>query len=161
MHEESMINMVRFRDKYLADKKGVSILDIGAACVVPYQPTYRQIFEADYRYFGFDIEPCKNVDVVGYENITDVYDVLISGQVLEHIKRPWEWLKALVKYFSLYICIIAPNTHREHRYPLDTYRYYPDGMRDLFEYAGIKEVEIYKYKKDTIGIGTKEEGILK
>lgn len=102
-----------------------------------------------------DIVPGRNVDIVGYENITDVYDVLISGQVMEHIKRPWEWLREIKQYFTRYICIIAPNTAHEHRYPLDTYRYFPDGMRDLFEYAEITELEIFKDAGDTIGIGAK------
>ena len=74
---------------------------------------------------------------------------------MEHVKRPWDWLKSLKKYYRTYICIIAPNTWIEHKSPYDTYRYFPDGMRDLFEYADIKEIEIFKDGNDTVGIGGK------
>ena len=74
---------------------------------------------------------------------------------MEHVSRPWEWLKNLTNYFTKYICIIAPWQWREHRYPIDTYRYLPDGMRDLFDYADIKVIEIIKDKTDVVGIGEK------
>ena len=150
MHRNSVKLMTYFRDKYIDGSE--MVLDIGCAKVANH-PSYRPLFAP--KYVGMDIIPARNVDIVGYENITDVFDVVISGQVMEHVSRPWDWLKSLTQYFTKYICIIAPNAHHEHRHPLDTYRYYPDGMRDLFEYAGIKELEIFKNSKDTIGIGTK------
>ena len=156
MHKNSLIAMQRFKDDYLFDMKGSTVLDIGSMHIMKVKKqTYRNIFEPDFNYTGMDIEPGKNVDIVGYKNIKDIYDVVISGQAMEHIKRPWEWLKSIEQYFKTYICIIVPNTHKEHRHPLDTYRYFPDGMRDLFEYAGIEAVEIYIDGNDTIGIGGK------
>jgi hypothetical protein len=155
MHVESMHQMAYFRDKYVTP--GMSVLDIGSRRVNKRKVgVYRSLF-SDCRYVGMDIVAGKNVDIVGYENIVGVFDIVISGQVMEHVLRPWDWLKNLNNYFSKYICIIAPNTGKEHRHPLDTYRYFPDGMKDLFEYAGIKELEIYRHKKDTIGIGSKKD----
>jgi len=154
MHPNSMILMERFRDDYLLSMKGASILDIGSRRFSKHA-TYKKLFFKDYNYTGMDLEPGPNVDIVGYENIVDMYDVVISGQVMEHIARPWEWLKSLRKYYLKYICIIAPNSHVEHRFPIDTYRYFPDGMRDLFDYAGIKVIEVYRSKGDTVGIGSK------
>jgi len=118
--------------------------------------SYRELFELDYKYTGMDLAAGPNVDIVGYENILTIYDVVISGQVMEHIKYPWEWLRELKKYYETYICIIAPNRGGEHRYPIDTYRFYPDGMKALFEYAGIIGIEIFDKKDDTIGIGSKK-----
>lgn len=138
-----------FRDKYLDGSE--EVLDVGSK-KIKNNETYRLLFP---NYTGMDIEPGPNVDIVGYENIPQKFDVVISGQCMEHVNRPWEWLKNLVQYYTQYICIIAPNTAKQHRYPIDTYRYFPDGMRDLFNYAGIKELEIFKSKKDTIGIGAK------
>ena len=151
MHANSMKNMKKFKERYVQD--GWSILDIGSLCVRNHE-CYRSIFEK-HNYDGMDIVPGKNVDIAGFDNIKKQYDVVISGQVMEHVKRPWEWLSSLTKYFSKYICIIAPNTFKEHKYPIDTYRYFPDGMRDLFEYANINIVEIFKSNTDTIGIGAK------
>ena len=156
MHKNSFRAMRRFKNQYLRNIKGATVLDVGSRFMQKGKLlTYRKIFELDFDYTGMDIEPGENVDIVGYENIKNVYDVVISGQVMEHVKRPWEWLKSLKQYFKTYICIIAPHTHEEHRHPLDTYRYFPDGMRDLFEHAGIKELEIYTSRDDTIGIGEK------
>jgi hypothetical protein len=162
MHKTSYQLMTYFRDKYLPDMLGATVLDVGARNLKRESPkaySYRPLFDR-FQYAGMDIEPGYNVDIVGFENIPGPFDVLISGQTMEHVKQPWEWLKSLTPYFSKYICIIAPHTWKEHKNvrkncPFDTYRYYPDGMRDLFEYAGIKEVEIQTSRYDTMAIGTK------
>ena len=155
MHESSMRLMEDFRDRYLGGLKGCSILDVGAAMSNKQTITYRTLFEPDYQYTGMDIIPARNVDLVGYRKIVHGYDVVISGQVLEHIERPWEFLTRLARYFREYICIIAPNQWHEHRYPVDCFRYYPDGMRALFDHAGIIGIEFRRVGKDTIGIGTR------
>lgn len=156
MHNNSMKLMTYFRDKYLSEMKRATILDVGSMLQLGAgkQKTYKELFEKDFNYIGMDIEPGSNVDIVGYHSIIEKYDVVISGQVMEHVNRPWEWLKNLTNFFNKYICIIVPNTWDEHRFPIDTYRYFPDGMKDLFEYAGIKELEIFRDYCDTIGIGT-------
>jgi len=153
MHENSMKLMRGFRETYIATSARLTILDVGSRLVKGQKDTYREIFEPEYDYMGMDIVPGNNVDIVGFENITRVYDIVISGQVMEHVNRPWEWLKNLKQYFKMYICIIVPNRSHEHRYPIDTYRYFPDGMRDLFDYAGIIPAEIRRAGNDTIGVG--------
>lgn len=151
MHKSSIKLMKYFIDKYV--EEGSTVLDIGSKRHLQ-QKTYAPLFnKCDY--FGLDVEQGNNVDIIGFKNIKHLYDIVVSGQTMEHVNRPWEWLKNLVKYYKKYICIIAPNSFNEHRFPIDTYRYFPDGMRDLFDYAGIIEVEIFKKGKDTIGIGTK------
>jgi hypothetical protein len=153
MHKSSMRLMADFRDRCLGGMAGCTVLDVGALRL-PNHDCYRTLFR-DYQYIGMDVTPGDNVDVVGYENLADTYDVVISGQVMEHIPRPWEWLARLAGLFRVYICIIAPNAWPEHRYPLDCYRFLPDGMRALFDYAGIMPVEIRKQGRDTIGIGSR------
>lgn len=156
MHRSSIRLMRYFRDKYCLEIPGAAVLDVGSRVIKTRNQLacYRSLFEPKFDYTGMDLEPGLNVDLVGYHSIVRQYDIVISGQVMEHVRRPWEWLDNLVGYFTKYICIIAPNTWPEHRYPIDTYRYYPDGMRDLFDYAGIKDIEIFKKGVDTIGIGT-------
>lgn len=152
MHPESLKLMRYFIATYLHQMKGCSVLDIGSRKVRRGQGTYRDLFQ-DYLYVGMDIVPGENVDIVGYENIKGVYDVVISGQTMEHVEYPWEFLINLKQYFKTYICIIAPWKAQEHKHPIDTFRYMPDGMRALFKYAGIRELEIIKDKADTMGIG--------
>uniref|UniRef100_A0A6M3LH75 Putative methyltransferase n=1 Tax=viral metagenome TaxID=1070528 RepID=A0A6M3LH75_9ZZZZ len=134
---------------------GCTVLDVGSRQVSGKGGLlcYRPLFK-DYDYVGMDIVAGDNVDIVGYDALQQ-YDVVISGQVMEHVKQPWEWLKTLKQLFKKYLCIITPHTARIHRYPYDTYRYFPDGMRDLFEWAGIQEEDIWMGEKDTVGIGKK------
>ncbi len=154
MHRGAIKLMIYFRNKYLPDMKGIKILDVGSRNLFENEEfTNRPLFEPLYEYVGMDIVPGKNVDIVGFENIKEKFDVVISTSTMEHVNHPWDWLKSLTPYFTKYICIIAPWRWEEHRFPIDTYRYYPDGMRDLFQYAGIKEVEIVMGRTDTMGIG--------
>lgn len=145
--------MRHFRDTYIPDPSA-SVLDVGAA-IHARQRSYRELF-ADYDYTGMDVVAGPNVDIVGYENIPRTYDAVISGQVMEHVARPWEWLPMVFSYTHKYICIIAPNSFAEHRIPIDTFRFFPDGMRELFKVAGIKELDIYRFYCDTVGIGVRE-----
>jgi hypothetical protein len=148
-----MVLMADFRNRYLGGMKGCTVLDVGSAQLGGDLRSYRTLF-GDFDYVGMDIAPGVGVDVVGYEGL-DTYDVVISGQVMEHVKRPWEWLTTLSELYRRYICIIAPNTWNEHRCPIDCYRFFPDGMKALFEYAGIASLEIRMVGDDTIGVGTK------
>ena len=156
MDRESLLMMKYFIVNYLKDLDGSAVLDIGSARIEGNdQPeeTYRDLFKKRFNYFGMDLTAGDNVDVVGYENIKCGFDVVVSGQVMEHVNRPWDWLKNLVQYSKRFICIVAPWKFPEHKYPIDTYRYLPAGMRDLFNFAGIKELEIFKKEQHTIGIG--------
>lgn len=155
MHPSSMLAMKNFIEKYLDKNKELDIIDLGSYNI---NGTYKTLVEStkNWKYTGMDIEAGPNVDVVGWDNITKKYDVIISGQCLEHVNHPWDWLKNLKNYIKDdgILCLIAPHGFDEHRHPIDTYRYFPDGMRDLFNYANIKELEIYKNELDTIGIGS-------
>ena len=157
MNRHSLRLMATFRDKYLGGMTDVSVLDVGASAAYDSRRrSYRMVFAPPrFDYHGMDVEPGPNVDIVGYEDLEPRgYDILVSGQTMEHVRRPWEWLKNLTRYFRQYICIIAPHTWEEHRCPIDTYRYFPDGMRDLFAYAKIRPIEIYKTDGGlTVGIG--------
>ena len=157
MHNNSMRLMKFFRDTYLQDMKGASILDIGARVGKKRQPPYRVLF-TEYKYMGMDIKSGFNVDIVGYENIKGQYDAVISGQVLEHVRKPWEWIKQITSHSRKYVCIIAPHTWEEHKYPIDCWRVFPDGMRVLFEEANLTEVLITKQDRDTLGIGVVQGG---
>ena len=40
-------------------------------------------------------------------------------------------------------CIIAPSAGPEHRYPVDCWRVYPDGLRAAARYAGLATIEAW------------------
>jgi SAM-dependent methyltransferase len=150
MHLSSLLNMERFRDQYLADRftQPLNILDLGStemgAC---YKPIFNK---PSWIYVGVDLSPGPNVDVVlkrpyDWREIPSAsVDVLISGQVLEHVE--YFWITALevsrvLKPGGL-ACIIAPSSGPEHRYPVDCWRFYPDGMCAFAKFARLHALEV-------------------
>ncbi len=99
-------------------------------------------------YVGADTESGENVDIVlkdGYKFPfeDETFDGIISGQALEHIEYPWVWFMELARVLKKggYCVIIAPAKIHEHRYPIDTYRYYPDGMKALAKWADLEVIK--------------------
>jgi SAM-dependent methyltransferase len=71
-------------------------------------------------------------------------DVVVSGQTFEHID--FFWMSAfeigrVLKPGGI-AAIIAPSSGAEHRYPLDCWRYYPDGLAALARYVGFTVLEV-------------------
>ena len=135
MHPSSYLKMQALRDVYLAPGGDrVRILDVGSR-VIEQDDSYKGLFpEASYSYTGLDVEAGTNVDVVVAnpyrwdELASESFDVVISGQVLEH--NPYFWITlaeiARVLVPGGLVCLIAPSTGDVHRYPLDCWRFYPD-----------------------------------
>jgi SAM-dependent methyltransferase len=150
LHLSSLINMTAFRDKYLTESRAqpYRILDLGStemgAC---YRPIFADV--SKFAYTGVDLSPGPNVDVV----LKDAYnwreipsgsvDVIISGQVLEHVS--FFWITALEAARVLapggLMCFIAPSSGPEHRYPVDCWRFYPDGMRSFAQWGRLTCLE--------------------
>jgi hypothetical protein len=70
------------------------------------------------------------------------YDVVLSGQVFEHVRRPWRWLPELARICRAggVVATISPVTWPYHEAPIDCWRAYPDGLRALHEDAGLEVV---------------------
>ena len=159
MHESSYRLCEKF-SKSSWCKPGMSIAEVGSQNV---NGSYRDLFP-DNPYTGFDISAGKGVDVVigDHENWGSVsshkgkYDIVISGQVLEHVRRPWLWMKNIASLGKVggTVWICAPNTWGFHEFPIDCWRVWPDGMSAVFEDAGIDPVECFFDGPDTVGIGT-------
>lgn len=150
MHDSSMDKMRRFHDTHLAHRteEPLHILDLGSCDV---NGTYREILQAPaWRYLGLDSAAGNNVDIVladpyhWREIASNSIDVLVSGQVFEHIE--YFWLTMLEVFRVLrpggLCCIIAPSGGHEHRYPVDCWRFYPDGFAALARFARMEIVEI-------------------
>lgn len=147
-----------FVEGYLSDfaDKPLKILDLGS-CVWASQYSQRKLFDyPNGNYTGLDIQEGKNVDIIvkdpfDWKEIkSNSYDVVVSNQTFEHIS--YFWITALeigrvLKEGGL-ACIIAPSAGGYHRYPIDTFRYYPDGYEYLCKYIGFKKIEIYRQDID-------------
>jgi SAM-dependent methyltransferase len=67
------------------------------------------------------------------------YDVVLSGQVLEHVKKPWRWLPELARVCRPggHVVTISPVSWPYHEAPVDCWRIYPEGTKALYEEAGL------------------------
>jgi len=167
MHKNSLRLMSGLLDKY-APKEGLCV-DVGSYDV---NGTYRPLVEGrGLRYLGIDIAAGPNVDVVVPDtdgnrtlhawrwclspdpNNVDrpTPNIVISGQCLEHTKRPWVWIQHVMEFAEVgtVVILIAPAMWPHHRYPVDCWRIYPDGMRSLLEFAGLEVLDVGLSKIDS------------
>ncbi|MCK9230786.1 MAG: methyltransferase domain-containing protein [Syntrophales bacterium] len=142
--------MEDFCRRYLSGKEDVSlrIYDLGSQDV---NGSYRSLFhKPKWMYIGIDMAQGDNVDVVlhtpyVWREITDnSADVVISGQAFEHIEYFWITMLEIARVLKPagICCILAPSSGPEHRYPLDCWRFYPDGMRSLAKFAHLEVIEV-------------------
>ncbi|MBK8100209.1 MAG: methyltransferase domain-containing protein [Planctomycetes bacterium] len=68
-----------------------------------------------------------------------VYDVVLSGQVLEHVRQPWLWMREAARVCRPggLMLTISPVSWPYHEAPIDCWRIYPEGMRALCGDAGL------------------------
>jgi len=168
MHYASIYAMDRFAQKFLDVNKKLKILEIGSAS--PSKPSkdliFRRIFRdnENWEFTGMDVIPGWNVDVVSehlynYPFDDNSFDVVISGNTLEHVQDTHRWIRELTRITSDLVCVIVPSVRPEHKHPIDCWRVYPDGMKFLLvNIAGLEVLKcqlLGKLKEDTIGVGRK------
>ncbi|MCX5823858.1 MAG: methyltransferase domain-containing protein [Deltaproteobacteria bacterium] len=157
MHQSSLDKMLAFRKKYLEGRENepLFILDLGSLDV---NGSYREYFEvSSWTYRGIDRAAGKNVDIV----LQDPYDwreirsgsadVVISGQAFEHIEFFWLTVLEIARVLKPegLCCLIAPSGGPEHRYPVDCWRFYPDGFAALARFASLEVSEVYSQNGTT------------
>jgi SAM-dependent methyltransferase len=170
MHASSFENMQRCYARYVAPRYAqgqsqVWVLDVGGADV---NGGYRSIFcRTDFSYVTADLAPGEGVDVV----LSDPYklpvesasfDIVISGQMLEHCEMFWLAFAEMVRVVKDdgFILLIAPSSGPIHQYPVDCYRFYPDAFKALAKYSNIALVDCWMDNRgpwhDLVGVFSKE-----
>lgn len=124
-------------------KGKLKVLDVGSRDI---NGTYRDLFSA-HEYEGLDVVPGSNVDIVAeqpynYGIDDESYDVVISGQALEHIEDDARAVNEMVRILKPggALCLIAPSAGPKHMEP-DYRRYTVESMRELA--AGLDITECY------------------
>jgi SAM-dependent methyltransferase len=156
MHKSSFENMKAFTEKYLSNdgNKRLKVLDVGSQDVGSRREnnTYKPLFlKPNWRYFGCDVEKGRNVNIVldqpyDWTNIqSDSFDVVISGQAFEHIEFFWVTLSEIARVLKQggLCCLIAPSAGTQHRYPVDCWRFLPDGLKAAARTCGLRVLECY------------------
>lgn len=151
MHKSSILRMEWFVDHYASkiQTTPVKVLDVGSFDV---NGSYKPLFvHGNYQYTGLDMVEGPNVDVVlknpyNWETIpTGGYDIVISGQAFEHIEFFWITISEMARVLRKngLLCIIAPNGFKEHRYPVDCYRFFTDGLVALARYVCLEPLHAH------------------
>lgn len=93
----------------------------------------------------------------------DTFDVVLSGQVIEHVRKPWIWMKELARVCRPggMVITINPVSWPYHEAPVDCWRIYPEGHRALAEESGLTVelaefacLELLGYKRKRPGTTT-------
>lgn len=148
MHASSMEAMAGFVAEHLAPWRGrrLAILDVGSMDV---NGSYRTLFDDPlWSYTGMDAAAGPGVDIVltrpyDWSGLrANSFDVVVSGQAFEHVEFPWVSMLEVARVLKPggLACLIVPSGGYEHRYPLDCWRYYPDGIAALARWADLDVV---------------------
>jgi len=140
-----------FEENYASSlpSEKVKVLDVGSYDV---NGSYKEYFSSDkYQYVGLDMAEGPNVDIAlenpydWSEVETDSYDIVISGQAFEHVEFFWLTMAEMARVLKKdgLMCIIAPNGFEEHRYPVDCYRFFTDGMVALARYVNLEPLHAH------------------
>jgi ubiquinone/menaquinone biosynthesis C-methylase UbiE len=88
-----------------------------------------------------------NADPFNFPVDSEKYDLVFSAQVIEHVRKPWAWVKELARVTKPggKVITINPISWPYHEAPIDCWRIYPEGMKALYEDAGLK-VEMCEMK---------------
>jgi SAM-dependent methyltransferase len=67
------------------------------------------------------------------------YDLVLSGQVIEHVQRIWAWMAEVARVTKPggKVITISPVSWPYHEAPIDCWRLYPDALKVLIEDAGL------------------------
>jgi len=180
MHKSSMLRMQWFKQNYLCNldvNHTTTVVDLGSLCVPGQENTYKFLFDKPwFNYIGLDLTGGYNVDIVlknayQWDEVSDNFcEVIISGQVFEHVEFPWLTIQEMARILKPngLLCIIVPSMQKMHRYPVSCQNYFSDGLIALAKYTGLKvlhastncappraSIEWYNKFQDSMLIATK------
>jgi SAM-dependent methyltransferase len=70
---------------------------------------------------------------------SNAYDVVLSGQVIEHVRKIWVWMQEVARVCKPggLVITINPVSWPYHEAPIDCWRIFPEGMKALYDDAGL------------------------
>ncbi|MEP0714050.1 MAG: methyltransferase domain-containing protein [Algoriphagus sp.] len=150
MHLNSELLFRKYQKDYF--KPGIKVLEIGPA---GFPSAYCQIVnDPSIQWDTIDFESTVYIDT-NVSNLTfnlydpysfpipeNSYDLVVSGQVIEHVQEIWKWmaeLKRIVKREGI-IFTINPVSWPYHEAPIDCWRIFPSGMESLASHCDLEIV---------------------
>lgn len=120
------------------------VLDVGSRVTDLRHKSYRSLVdEHGWNYVGLDVVSGHNVDLVvnnAYvwsELQPNSFDLVLCGQVFEHVDYFWLTILEISRVVRKggWVVVIAPSSGVLHRFPVDNWRIYPDGMSVIGRFA--------------------------
>lgn len=152
MHKSSYNKMNWFKNNFLDINDYLKIIDVGSLDTSGNNYNYKSIFnEPKWSYEGLDFKKGNNVDILINDiyNIQEIddesYDIVISGQLFEHLGFFWLTMGEIDRILKPggICCIIAPSGGSKHGVEeTDCYRFYEDGMRALAHYVNFEIMHV-------------------
>ena len=70
------------------------------------------------------------------------FDVVLSANVIEHVRKPWTWVPELARITRAggFVVCVNPVSWPYHEGPVDCWRLFPEAYKALFEEAGLESV---------------------
>jgi len=155
VHLASMQEMKRQLCLILDTQTPLRILDVGSRQCLK-QSTYRELMLPNWEYLGCDIQTGPNVDFVQLgsykiQTTANDYDAVISGQCLEHVEYPWLLIQEMTRVCKIggFLFLVAPWRFQVHKFPIDCWRFLPDGMLGLARLFKLQVIASYILANDT------------
>jgi SAM-dependent methyltransferase len=166
MHKNSQLLFRRYALGYLSPS--ARVLEIGPDT----RPsTYQRLAEG--RYAAWDtLDIASRTDIpLSYTATGEydfpihdgAYDVVLSGQVIEHVRKIWVWMREVARVCRPggYVITINPVSWHYHEAPIDCWRIYPEGMRALSEDAGLEVVVSHWGSEELRPLEERSPGLLR
>ena len=145
MHQWAYDEMAACVNKYMRKGQKYTVVDYGSfSSRRRTAMTHRTLLEDfDCDIVGVDIRAGNNVDVVMPKPYrvpmkSNSADVVISGQVFEHIPYFWASMLEIARLLRTdgYLFMTVPSRGHVHT-SVDCWRYYPDGLRAMAAFSGL------------------------
>lgn len=140
MHENSKLAFTRYAKQFFQIEDRV--LEIGPdSDPSTYEAIVSKSTRVRWETVGLE-KPAKKIvtSPYSYQYDSESFDVILSGQVLEHIRKPWLWIEECARLLKPggHLITIVPVSWPYHEAPVDCWRIYPEGMKALHEHANLK-----------------------
>jgi SAM-dependent methyltransferase len=150
MHPSAHAQMGLSIEHYMKKGRPYRVLDFGSGTSPNQTLTHRNLLEEyDVDYVGTDIREGNNIDLVMKKPYriplkSRTVDVVISGQVFEHIPFFWASLLEVARVMKPggHFFMTVPSRGHEHT-DYDCWRVYPDGMRAMAAWSRLHLIEAF------------------
>jgi SAM-dependent methyltransferase len=147
MHLNSKLLLEKYGLQYFKD--GLKVLEIGPDNI---PSGIRQMVHTNVTWHTLNIFDDKRLTYPSSPEYAfpiedNSYDIVVSANVIEHVKKIWQWLPELARVAKAggVVITINPISWNYHEDPVDCWRIYPEGMRTLYEEAGLNvEVSVFE-----------------